>query len=155
MQRVCALGFIALAGLALLAPASTAQFHTEGFVAGGSYLHLALPSGKVTTLYDNPGTAYGVTMAVDNRTIWFGEGTTKGLFRYDPLALAVTTMIIDTIALYYPRDLAIDQDGDLLITTQTRVGTISQYGLVKYSTGGLSTIVMAPTTGLPVTRPVR
>jgi len=133
---------------------SFAQVHHAKYIGSGNHLHLAEGSGAVTTLYAAP-TAFnnimGMAMDADNRSLWFCNGvdTTGGIFNLDLTSLAVTTLLKgDPVTLYHPRDLIMNQDGDLVFTNMyaatTSPTTVRVYGLFKYSLGKLTTLATAP-----------
>lgn len=140
---------LSLALLGLLGGLAAAQYHDAKYVTGYTTINLFDGTGTtntITTLYDNGGTCYGMAMDPDNKSLWFlDSGTGSGLYKLDLNTLSITTFISNTLSLYYPRDLVVNQDGDLVLAAQMRVGTATLYGLLKYSGGSLTTIVMAPT----------
>jgi hypothetical protein len=136
MVRRCTLLIAALLVVSFMATWGTAQYHDDKYITCGTVLQLVDATlGTASTIFDNNGTAYDMAMDVDNRSLWFGQ--TGGLYKVDLLTLAVTTMIQDAV-LSSPRDMVLNEDGDLMVTT-----TIALY---KYSGGKITTVATAPST---------
>jgi len=130
----------ALTMLFTLASLAAAQNHDDKYITGGSVLYKVDGTlGTATTIFDNTGTAYDMAMDIDNKSLWFGQsGSPGGLFKVDLTTLAITTMILDSMALSSPRDMVLNQDGDLVFTSTTDI--------YKYSGGKITTIATAPAT---------
>jgi len=84
-----------LALVAVLAAGTAAQNHPEKYVLGGSSIQVLDGQGTFSTVFNNPGSAQGLTMDVDNVHVIYGEGTTKGWLRVDPGSGVVTTLLVD------------------------------------------------------------
>jgi hypothetical protein len=130
----------ALMMLFILATLAAAQNHGDKYITGGSVMYLVDGTlGTATTIFDNTGTAYDMAMDIDNKSLWFGQsGSPGGLFKVDLTTLAVTTIIQDTMTLSTPRDMVMNQDGDLVFTSATAI--------YKYSGSTITTITTAPST---------
>ena len=132
-HRVC---FVAVSlVLSLMATWATAQYHDDKYITCGTVLQLVdATAGTATTIFDNGGTTYDMAMDVDNQSLWFGQP--NGLYKVDLNTLAVTTIIVDSMTLSSPRDMVMNQDGDLIYTSATAI--------YKYSFGTITTIANAP-----------
>jgi len=140
-RRIC----LVLVAFSLMASLGTAQYHDAKYITGYNTIKLFDGTGTTSTisqLYDNLGYCYGMAMAPDNKSLWFcdsGTGT-SGLHKLDLKTLAITTFVTNTMTLYYPRDVVVNQDGDLVITSYGKNGSTYEYNLLKYSGGSLTKI---------------
>ena len=123
-----------------------AQNHGENFVLSGSSIQILDGKGTFTTLYNNPGTAHGVVMDVDNKHIIYGEGTTKGWLRLDPTNNAVTTILTDLNVFDYTSEITIDHLGDFIVGSSD---TTWNYGLYRVSGTSISTLATTLKMGIP------
>jgi hypothetical protein len=165
---------LGLAVLGLLAGMGDAQsyhdYRAQQFVLGGyattSTLYwngLWMADAKAQTLkHLTPKDMFyynynGVTMDVDNKkVIWAAYGTTSssystwhrsGIYRIDPGAMTVQTVMMDTMALYGPRGIIVNQDGDYVFGCYQQ--SPSNYAYLKLTSTGstLSTILDSTTHG--------
>lgn len=133
--------------LAVLALGAGAQYYPANYLISGSAVQVIDGAGNVTTLIDNQGTAYAVTMDWDNTNVLYGDTTGDGFFRIDPATNAVTTILIDPNLFNTPTQIEVNQDGDYIIAGDGTAG----YGLYKLSGSTLSTIMTTLTSSLPGT----
>jgi len=164
---------LALLLLALVAGVASAQYHDPTYVMGGygttssTYWNGVwvgdANNRTVTHLTPSDQLYYSrsMYMDLDNRRIVLAvEGTTSssyssftrsGIYRVDPNLMAVTTVLSDTLALYTPRRLLINQDGDYVFSCYQRNPVTSryEYGFLKLNsaTNTLSTIMTSVTLG--------
>jgi len=74
----------------------------------------------------------------------------SGLYRLDPGTMAITTVLADSMKLYYPRRTIINQDGDYIIQNYYREGVppVYKYAWMKLDQGTtLTTIFSSLSTG--------
>lgn len=137
------LALIVFLGLFIVASPGAAQYHVPQYATGGSVMYLVDGNTlSVSTIFDNYGTAYGITMDTDNKSLWFGQSSASGgIYKWDVGTMAVTTILADTINFNTPYDMIVNQDGDLVLTSRT---SNSVYGLFKVSGGNVTTIATAP-----------
>ena len=137
-----------LTALLLLALAGGvwAQNHAEEFVLTESRLQLLKgTTGTFTTLYDNPGYAYGGINDVDNRHIVFGDNSLDGFFRLDPATRQITTIVVDTTTFATPGEITIDHKGDTIVTARS---ASSVAGIYRIHGTTVTTIALASTLGI-------
>jgi hypothetical protein len=132
-----------LAILALLAVAAGAgaQNHPENFLLSGSSIQLLQGNGTYNTLFNNSGSAHGVTSDLDNRNVLF---SVTDLFRVDPATQVVTTVF--PAGLSGSNNVTIDHNGDYIMTG---IGPgSSNYSIFRIRGNSLTTIAtMMPTSG--------
>jgi len=132
-----------LAILALLAVAAGAgaQNHPENFLLSGSSIQLLQGNGTFNTIYNNPGSAHGVTTDLDNRNVIY---SVTDLFRVDPVTMVVTTVF--PAGLGGSNNVTIDHNGDYIMTG---IGPgSSNYSLFRIRGNNLTTIAsMTSTSG--------
>jgi len=126
---------LGLLSIALLISTASAQYHDPVYLMGG-YATTSTPYWNGPWLVDpqaktlkhlTPNDKFyynynGICMDVNNREfIYAAYGTTStsyatwkrsGLYRIDPNTLQVTTVMMDTMALYGPLGIMVNQDGD-------------------------------------------
>jgi len=123
---------VVMVALAVLSAGTAAQNHSAGYLLCGSSVQLLQANGSVTTLYNNPSYAHGVTMAINNKDVLYANGD---LFQYDPSNNAVTTVF--QTGLGVDTNVTVDHNGDYIFTGQaTGVG----YGIFRISGQTMTTI---------------
>ena len=149
----------------LLAAGTVAgQYHDPVYVAGGYYTTSSLYSTgfwladtknqTYTSLAPASYRSSTVLMDADNRRILYSvQGTTSasypgpiksGIFRYDPATTNLQTVMVDTLTLYRPYHLLINQDGDYVFGCQSF--NPSDYHIFKIAQGGGLTTILSTTT---------
>ncbi len=131
--------------LAVLAFGAGAQYYPANYLISGSAVQVVDGAGNVTTLIDNQGTAYAVTMDWDNTQVLYGDTTGDGFFRIDPATSAVTTILVDPNLFNTPTQIEVNQDGDYVVAGS---GT-SGYGLYRIRGSSVTTIMTTLTSSLP------
>jgi hypothetical protein len=132
---------LALLALTALTAGAPAQNHPENFLLSGSSIQILKGSGSFTTIYNNPGSAHGVTTDLDNRNVVFAE---TDLYRVDPANSAVTTVF--PAGLGGSANVTIDHNGDYIMTG-IGLGS-SSYSIFRIHNNALTTIAtMGPTSG--------
>jgi len=132
---------ILLAIVALLAVAAGAQNHSENFLLSGSSIQLLQGNGSYNTIYNNPGSAHGVTTDLDNYNVLF---SVTDLFRVDPVTSVVTTVF--PAGLGGSNNVTVDHNGDYIVTG-IGLGS-SNYSIFRIRGNSLTTIAsMAVTSG--------
>ncbi|MBN2492627.1 MAG: hypothetical protein JXQ29_17405 [Planctomycetes bacterium] len=162
-----------LAGMVLLAGIASAQYHAPLYVAGGygststAYwngfwlLDARNQSATHLTPNDRIYTSYNVQMDVDNRRLVFAPyGTTSstyapyvqsGIYRVDPATQSITTVLWDPMALYGPRRLLVNQDGDYVFACYQRVGSSYTRSFLKLTSAGTTLTTILDSTKLGTT----
>ncbi len=138
--------FLAILFALTLVAGAWAQNHGENFVLSGSSIQILDGKGSFTTLFNNPGTAHGVVMDVDNKHIIYGEGTTNGWLRLDPTNNAVTTILTDANVFDYTTEITIDHMGDFIVGSSD---INRNYGLYRISGLSISTLATTLKMGIP------
>ncbi len=160
------------AGVCLLAGAATSQHHDPAYLMGGyGSTSTAYWNGvwkadaankSVQHLTPNQKIYYSrcIKMDADNRRVVLTvEGTTStaytsfvrsGIYRINPGTLSLSTVMADTMVLYSPRRLIINQDGDYVFNCYQRVNNQYRYAFLKLKGGGsLTTILNSIKLGTP------
>jgi len=149
---------------------AAAQYHHPVYILGGHHPASTLYSrgifqgdaGKLTftSLAPISNQASTITMDADNRHVVYtvmGTPSTSlfpgpfqsGIFRYDPPTMTLQTVMVDTLALYQPYHLLINQDGDYVFGCQSRsTSNVHTNSLMKLTPGStLSTILSVSPVG--------
>ncbi len=130
---------LASAALLLGALPLTAQNHPETFILSGSSIQMLTGTGTVTTLINNPGSAHGVAMDVDNKNVLFGVTATNttvpaiGLFSLDPNTGTYTTVVTDTALSAEVTEVIVDGQGDYIVGGEGATG----YGVYRVRGGSV------------------
>jgi len=105
------------------------------------------------------GNYSGIRMDVDNKNIVYAaRGTTSstyaswhrsGLYRIDPGTMQVTTILMDTMAMYEARQLIINQDGDYVFNAYQQLPT--NYCVLKLTSTGTTLTTVLDSTSLGLT----
>ena len=148
MNRIHVLGLaIVLLALGLSAPV-VGQPYGSDFIAShfNGKIYRVSPFGKVTTVGDyGPNPLWKITWDVDNRHILaaatYPSSLSGYMLRIDPKTGGATTLMTDTGSVV---SIALDQNGDYLIGTQTAVNAMS---LLRVKRG--TTKFMTILTGFP------
>jgi hypothetical protein len=150
--------------LALMVSATAAQYHDPVYVMGGyattstAYWNgpWLVNSQAKTLKHLTPNDMFyynynGIIMDVNNRdVIYAAYGTTSssystwkrsGIYRIDPNTLQVTTVKMDTMAMYGPRGIMINQDGDYVFACYQTNPTNYAFLKLDYSGTTLTTVL--------------
>ena len=132
---------LAVLALVTITAGAGAQNHPENFLLTGSSLQVLQGSGSFSTIYNNPGSAHGVTTDIDNRNVIYAE---TDLYRVDPATNKVTTVF--PAGLGGSANVTIDHNGDYIMTG-IGLGT-SNYSIFRIRNNTLTTIAsMTQTSG--------
>lgn len=113
--------FVAAALIAAFAVLGTAQNFPGNYVLGGSSVQVINDQGVFTTIFNNPGSAQGITMDIDNKHVIYGENTTQGWLRLDATAPGnPSTIIVDTNTFNFPTEVDVDQDGNYTVVASNQ-----------------------------------
>ena len=133
--------FLAVLVLVTITAGVNAQNHPENFLLAGSSIQILQGNGNFNMIYNNPGSAHGVTSDLDNYNVIYAE---TDLYRVDPVTSLVTTL--------YPAGLGgsvnatIDHNGDYIMTG-IGLGS-SNYSIFRIRNNALTTIAtMIPRSG--------
>jgi len=158
---------VAAAAFCLFTGITDAQYHDPSYLMGGNSTTLfycwngvwLADVGKKTLKHLTPNHkiyhSRSIYMDADNRRVVLAvQGTTapgfssfvrSGIYRLDPGTLSLSTVMADTLALYAPSRLIINQDGDYVFTCYTRKNNLWQYAFLKLKSGGSLTTLLNST----------
>jgi len=120
---------------------ASAQNHPENFLLAGSSIQILQGSGSFKMIYNNPGSAHGVTTDIDNRNVIYAE---TDIYRVDPATSAVITLF--PAGLGGSANVTIDHNGDYIMTG-IGLGS-SNYSIFRIRNNVLTTIAsMTQTSG--------
>lgn len=123
-----------------------AQYYPGNYIGAGTWVANVTDGATVTTVWNNPGDIHGIIMGAKNRTLVCSPRDLDAVVRVDPTTGTVTTILYDAANLASPGGLVIDQDGNLIVASQTSGGV---HGLYKLTGSTLTTV--CTTLGLGVT----
>jgi hypothetical protein len=141
MRTYLILVLLLLLGLSV---GASAQYFPGPYVGAGSWIGTVTSAGAVTTIWNNPGTVYGIAMDAQNKNLICGETSLQALLSLDPTTGAYTTILADANVLASPRGLVLDQDGNLIVASDATTG----YGLFKISGNQITTLITTLSMGI-------
>jgi hypothetical protein len=130
-----------------------AQPHNNGYILPGAsgQVHAVTMKGAVTSAQRASGSIYCTTMNVDNATVLVYDSSNNGIFKIDPLTLAVVgtfytnSSMTSTTNVY---DMCFDQNGDLYFGSSSSSGI--GRGVFKIDqTSTLTPVTMASSSSQP------
>ena len=122
-----------------LAGVAGAQPYQGPIVVGGSSIQTLTLTGAQKYVWNNPGSAIGMTMDLANNEVLFSDSAAKGWLSIDVTTGTVTTILTNTAIFDYPTELVIDQNGDHIMVGAGPFG-VSGYGIYKVSGSTITTI---------------
>ena len=136
MRTVTILSLLFALGLAGVAGAQPFQ---GPIVVGGSSIQTLTMTGTQKYVWNNPGTASGMTMDLANTNVLFSESASKGWLSIDVTTGTVTTILTNAAIFDYPTEMVIDQNGDYVMIGAGPWG-VTGYGIYKVSGKTITTI---------------